>query len=968
MKRLFTFLLLVALVATESFAVRPLQGRFFVRTQSDGTQIVVQRLGDGHNGVAFYATQDGIALVPNANGDLCYASAKGNRLIASGYIAHEAPQRSSAEQTYVSASALDAHRASSVVSTRTRRPAVHRISSGSSSRNDGLGNYGQTAGGAVPSLGEFTMPVILVEFSDVKFQSTSTIAQFTRQYNEEGYSDNDSKGSVRDYFIAQSRGLFRPTFDVAAKVTLSRTRAYYGKDRNEDYIDVNLETFQTDVLNAAVAAGVDFSKYVYQGGVPCVIMLYAGQGEANSYEDEASDYLWPCEWDEDADFTLGGKTVHINSFFVGNEIQYDYDIDSYNSRTGEYTYKKVGDPYLEGIGTFCHEFGHALGLPDFYCTDYSHDVMPLGYWDIMDMGSYLNDGYVPIGHTAYEKNFLGWLQIRELTDAESIVLHPYESGEGDHAVLIRNDKDPKEYYIFENRTAGTWYPEDMSGGMFAVHVSFNASDWTNNVLNNTSTHLRMQVFAADGAIEDPYSSRNLDFRSDLFPGSKSVTQILNTGTPAMTAFTGNYMYKPIYRIALDGENVTFNFLQEEISTLAIGEVFIVDGIGYEVTKSGEVYVTKVAETNYTGDITIPASVVYDEATWKVVGIRRNAFAENSSITSLTIGRNVSDIEEGALRHTTALRNIEVDENNGYYESLQGALFTKHTDNEGEGSIVFDFANNIFQLPLSTSAAQTAGNFAGPLTYQGVTLTATDGTTATRLWEATSGISLRVYKGGTLTLSVPEGATLKQVVFTTTSSAWNITTASTGTLYQKTWTGDAQSVTFTNTGGGTFIGTIEVSADGIANATPWQLIKAPTQQGGHFDVPEGVTIVGKYALEDAGYTTVTLPSTLTTLSERALSLSTLTALVANAIEPARCEANPFNDVDQSNCTLYVPEEANSYSSATYWKDFFSIKTIATGIAPVWAMPQTDGVWYDLQGRPTRQPQRGIYIYGGQKVVR
>lgn len=970
MRKILTLFIVFVLTAIQASAVRPLRGRYFVRTQSDGTQIIVERMGDGHNGVVFYATQDGITLVQNSNGDLCYATPSGNRLRASSFIAHEHANRSGAEHTYVQSNALTIEHASEIVKHRSRRMQVNRISTGTSSRNDGLGTYGKTASGAVPSIGEFTMPVIMVEFSDVKFQASTTQAVLSRQYNQEGYTDeNGSVGSARDYFISQSGGLFRPTFEVAAKVTLTRSRAYYGKDRSEDEIDINLNKFRDDALNAAVAAGVDFSKYVYKGGVPCVIFLYAGQGEANSYEDAASDYLWPCEWDDDSDYTLGGKKVHINSFFVGNEIQYDYDVDTYNSRTGEYTYKVVGDPMLEGIGTFCHEFGHALGLPDFYCTDYSHEIMPMGFWDIMDMGSYLNDGYAPIGHTAYEKNFLGWLEIRELTEAETVTLRPFGST-GDHAVLVRNDSDPKEYYIFENRQQGTWYPTEMSGGMLAVHVAFNASEWINNTLNNSSNKLRMQVFAADGALTSPYGDIE-DHQTDLFPGSRNKTQILNTGTPSMKAYTGTYMNKPLYRIALNGENITFNFLQDEISTIPIGNTFTHEGLTYEVTKGGEVYVTAAKETAYSGNITIPASIVYDNVTWKVVGIRTDAFSDCASLTSLTIGRNVVDIERGAFRHTPQLTSLQVDANNGTYESINGVLYTKHVDKASgqEGSVLFDFENNVLNLPTSTQTNQTTGIFTGPTTYQGITLTATHGTTPTRLWESTNGMSMRIYNTGTLTFSVPDGATITQIVFTTTSTAWNIKTASTGTLNAKTWTGNAQSVTFTNSGGGTFIGSIEVTTEGLSNATPWQLIKAPASNGGAFDVPEDVTNLADFAFEDAGYTAISLPTTLTALGYASLSMSTLTTLVANAEEPATCTGAPFEAVDKSVCKLYVPEGTNAqYAAADYWKEFLNISTITTGIAPVWAQPAKQQHWYDLQGRPVHQPTHGIYILNGKKVVR
>ena len=69
--------------------------------------------------------------------------------------------------------------------------------------------------------GEVTYPVILVNFSDVSFSITNAVDTFNRQFNEKGFSGGGAAGSVRDYFVAQSRGKYSPSFDVVCEVTLS---------------------------------------------------------------------------------------------------------------------------------------------------------------------------------------------------------------------------------------------------------------------------------------------------------------------------------------------------------------------------------------------------------------------------------------------------------------------------------------------------------------------------------------------------------------------------------------------------------------------------------------------------------------------------------------------------------------------------------------------------------------------------
>ena len=149
---------------------------------------------------------------------------------------------------------------------------------GPSGTADGLGTYGQTCPtkiGAVKTIGAVTLPVLLVEFSDVKFQSFTNEEKISRQLNEKGYADVDyvngrtsytANGSVRDYFLDQSCGLFQPTFEVVGRVSLPNTLAYYFYDNiKKEARDLNMYGFMSDAMAAASAKGIDFSKYVITG-------------------------------------------------------------------------------------------------------------------------------------------------------------------------------------------------------------------------------------------------------------------------------------------------------------------------------------------------------------------------------------------------------------------------------------------------------------------------------------------------------------------------------------------------------------------------------------------------------------------------------------------------------------------------------------------------------------------------------
>ena len=77
--------------------------------------------------------------------------------------------------------------------------------------------------------------VILVEFTDVKFKNSDSQTLFNRIANEAGYNEGYFQGSVKDYFLAQSRGQFELDFDVVGPVKLAHNMKYYGGNDANGY-------------------------------------------------------------------------------------------------------------------------------------------------------------------------------------------------------------------------------------------------------------------------------------------------------------------------------------------------------------------------------------------------------------------------------------------------------------------------------------------------------------------------------------------------------------------------------------------------------------------------------------------------------------------------------------------------------------------------------------------------------------
>lgn len=561
MKHLLTLTLAVIAVITAS-ATQPLRRPFMTHHQSDGTTIEVRRVGNAD--FSFYVTRDGLAILRDVHGDYRYATLSDDGLAAAG-IAHEKSQRTATETAGIATSIQAAERLSSLYSTTPIR-----LTRFASSTSDGLGGYGTPPAGSVSSIGSPVIPVIMAEFSDLAFQDTITTTKLSRWLNEEGYSDEaNAVGSVRDYFIAQSDGLFSPTFKVVAKVKVSRGYAYYGANGTSAGSDLRRYDFIQEALDSTCTAGVDFTEFATSNGrVPNVCIFHAGPGEQAAFEEEAEDYLW-ARFSTHSFTTKTG--VIINSFFLGNEL-----FQSYRTADGKVEYSDADKNYpipqkstMDGIGVFCHEFSHALGLPDFYYTGsdavVSDTLKTMWNWSLMDYGEYNYDGYRPTGYTAYERSYMGWLDVKELTEPGLYELAPFGSdGDTPQAYVIRNDANSSEYYLLENRQIDTWYPKRMGSGMLITHVDYSASAWNTTTVNNLPNHQRFEYMPADNEKEGGHYC-------DLYPytDANGVTndEFSDASIPASNVYTGTSLGKPIYGITQRDGIVTFAFMDKSLTPI-----------------------------------------------------------------------------------------------------------------------------------------------------------------------------------------------------------------------------------------------------------------------------------------------------------------------------------------------------------------------------------------------------------------
>ena len=482
--------------------------------QPDDTRLELSLCGDEN----FHCliTTDGIPVIHQESA-YYYAQIGAEGIESSGILAHDASLRSPEEQAFVKKlTSTQEARASRMQRIVPKRNSEEEIAS------------------EVPTKGDVYIPVLLVQYTDIKFSSDDPKNVFEDRINGENYTGEGGCGSIREYFIDQSKGIFNPQFDIIGPITLSHDMKYYGGNDKQGYDLRPREMVSEACRKAYTDKMANFTRYDNNndGYVDIVYVIYAGYGEA-SYPDKLENTIWPHQWEVDTLLNLGG--VKIDLYACNNEL------DGYTGTN------------LDGIGTFCHEFSHCLGLPDLYDTSSNGTAFGMSMWSLMDYGCYNNNGHTPCGYTAYEKGYLGWETITELNTPTDVTLKSLS--EGGEAYKIVNDANPNEYYIVEYCAKKGWNAYAPAEGMLVMHVDYQKKDWEENTINNNPKHPRMTIIPADGKL----STQTLT--GDTYPGSSKKTELTATSNPAAKVYTGGYMNKDITHITDKNNAVTFNFMQ-----------------------------------------------------------------------------------------------------------------------------------------------------------------------------------------------------------------------------------------------------------------------------------------------------------------------------------------------------------------------------------------------------------------------
>ena len=540
--------------------------------QADGTTITVRAYGD--EDLSYFLASDGTLLYQEGT-NFYIAGVKANgTLYSTGVLAHEPSMR-----TIKEISAIKAQNAKAFYNSMEKQAKANKVRREPMTPDNSL----------LPSLGKHKIPVILVEFSDVEFSVENPKATFDKYLNGKELFNKETDpemgqnyASVAKYFKDMSFGKFEPEFEVYGPVNLGKPLATYGAGYSSQE---NMGLLLTDACTA-VDDEVDFTQYDSNddGNIDLIYIIYAGFSQ--SIAGNSTDCIHPKSGYLSLAKSFDG--MDVKRYGVNNEL---------NGTPAD----QANGPIINGIGLFCHEFSHCMGLPDLYpksgsiaeaCINQNMD-----YWSLMDAGEYTANGYRPTAYTAWERERLGWMEIGTLTGPSNVELKSLD--EGGAAFRIYNDKDETghEYYIVENVQNNGWNKNLFGNGLMVTHVDYLSSQFSLGgcKVNNTEGHPRMHVMAADGmfvpeyflgsTIEDSYitflKEHNADLvakyggqvfsiedykaeaAGDLFPGTSNATSLTDDSQP-MKAWTynGETMGKPITNITNDTEKgiVSFKFM------------------------------------------------------------------------------------------------------------------------------------------------------------------------------------------------------------------------------------------------------------------------------------------------------------------------------------------------------------------------------------------------------------------------
>ena len=392
----------------------------------------------------------------------------------------------------------------------------------------------------------FYVPMLLVNFPD--YPNLYNKNQIDSLLNQKGYTHpgTENSGSFQDFYQEQSYNTFLPISIVSIWVTAPYNHDYYG-DNNQ-----NGDTVVRDLIRSAVDQienqGFDWSIFDNDnnGTVDALNVIHAGPGA------EAGDptNIWSHKWSL-SNQSVNYDGVNINLYTINPEIS--------------------GNGIVQ-IGVICHEFGHALGLPDLYDTDNSSTGA--GSLSVMAGGSYGTSGnssYSPSSFNAWSKYQLGWSNTVTIINSQTDI-EIEQSYSSNMIYKILHPSISSEYWLIENRQKIGTDSLMYSPGLAIWHINDQIINTSGNGVNANEPYYGVALEQADGL----FSLENSGYSNggDVYPGTTNNRELSHGSIPNTLSTFGEPSLNRIDNISNPGEIMYFDV---QFSDLISADISLMDG-------------------------------------------------------------------------------------------------------------------------------------------------------------------------------------------------------------------------------------------------------------------------------------------------------------------------------------------------------------------------------------------------------
>jgi M6 family metalloprotease-like protein len=479
--------------------------------QPDGTDLTIMKYGD--EVINYTRTTDGYTLLPDEAGVYYYAMLDDNGdLVISSYKAKKPGKRTKDEEKF-----LKKIQKFLEYSEKQKKEKKDKWKSDKSKTKDLASAQFGPIDDAFPSTGNRNMLVILSNFSDRSFVLSNS--NFNSIMNVGG-------SSFKAFYQDNSYSALNVTTTVVGPYNINMTM---------QAADNNTRDYIARCVDAANNDGVDFSQFDNDndGTMDALYVIHAGYGE----EAGAPSYtIWSHSWDLGS-YARTYDGVYIFSYATSPEL------------------RGASGSTITSIGVICHEFGHNLGVPDYYDTDGSGSggsAWDLGKWDVMAGGSWNNSGDTPAQHCMYSKWKLGWTTPTVISSSASLTLRNTQDYSESYRV---NTTTSNEFFILENRQQTGWDAYLPGHGMLIFHIDGNFVDGLgSNTVNANPSHQGVDVEEADNV------RSSATYSADPFPGTNNETSFTDSTTPNSKSWAGANTNKPVTNISEASGVISFDFM------------------------------------------------------------------------------------------------------------------------------------------------------------------------------------------------------------------------------------------------------------------------------------------------------------------------------------------------------------------------------------------------------------------------